>query len=179
MTFATVFEQEEEYFTCGDLSSSEDEGDIGNTTTDLDQVAAEDSDVDDDIRHAHGAKTTSEKRRTQNAVMRAFAADLNAQITQQEINEVAAKSAKEEQLSIRDILANQAINVRITNPRDYQTELFQRAKTQNTIAVLDTGTGKTHIATLLLRHVLAEELEHRAKGGTHRLAFFLVRHTCY
>lgn len=27
----------------------------------------------------------------------------------------------------------------ITSPRDYQIELFQRAKTQNTIAVLDTG----------------------------------------
>jgi endoribonuclease Dicer len=58
------------------------------------------------------------------------------------------KSANEEQLSARDILASQDTTVRITNPRDYQTELFQRAKEQNMIAELGTGT-KTHIATLL------------------------------
>jgi endoribonuclease Dicer len=85
------------------------------------------------------------------------------------------KGANEEQLSIRDILAKQETTVRITNPRDYQTELFQRAKCGNTIAVLDTGSGKTHIATLLLKHVLDEELENRAKGGVHKTAFFLVR----
>lgn len=31
----------------------------------------------------------------------------------------------------------------IDNPRDYQMELFQRAKEKNTIAVLDTGMSKT------------------------------------
>lgn len=31
----------------------------------------------------------------------------------------------------------------INNPRDYQMELFQRAKEKNTIAVLDTGKSKT------------------------------------
>jgi endoribonuclease Dicer len=39
---------------------------------------------------------------------------------------------------------------------------------------LDTGTGKTHIATLLLRHILDVELEARAKGDPHKIAFFLV-----
>jgi endoribonuclease Dicer len=39
---------------------------------------------------------------------------------------------------------------------------------------LDTGSGKTHIATLLLRHILDEELEDRAKGNIHKIAFFLV-----
>jgi endoribonuclease Dicer len=106
--------------------------------------------------------------------MRAFAANVSAHLTQNEVDEAVSKSANEEQLSIRDILASQDTAVRIMNPRDYQTELFMRAKDENTIAVLDTGTGKTHIATLLLRHVLEEELERRTKGGRHKIAFFLV-----
>ncbi|KAK5625395.1 hypothetical protein RRF57_001111 [Xylaria bambusicola] len=63
----------------------------------------------------------------------------------------------------------------ISSPREYQTELFERAKRKNIIAVLDTGTGKTLIAALLLRHVVEQELEDRRAGHDHRLALFLVR----
>lgn len=38
-------------------------------------------------------------------------------------------------------------------PRQYQTELFERAKEGNVIACLDTGSGKTLIAVLLLQHI--------------------------
>jgi endoribonuclease Dicer len=62
----------------------------------------------------------------------------------------------------------------ITAPREYQTELFERAKEQNTIVVLDTGCGKTFIAVLLLRHMLEQELENRAQGQIRKTAFFLV-----
>ncbi len=79
----------------------------------------------------------------------------------------------------------------ITSPRDYQLELFERAKAQNTIAVLDTGmiglppcvtfgltltlgSGKTLIAALLLRWVIQNEVEDRAKGCPPRISFFLV-----
>ncbi|KAI1108951.1 hypothetical protein F5Y14DRAFT_55076 [Nemania sp. NC0429] len=62
----------------------------------------------------------------------------------------------------------------ISSPREYQTELFERAKEKNIIAVLDTGTGKTLIAALLLRHVVEQELEDRRAGKDHRVAFFLV-----
>jgi len=139
----------------------------------------DDSDNDNDIAHAHGPKTTAEKRRAQNSIMRAFADNINSHITQREVDEAASKSANEEQLSVRDILAKQPTTVRIMNPRDYQSELFLRATRENIIAVLDTGSGKTHIATLLLKHTLDEELERRAKGGTRKTAFFLVSHiTC-
>lgn len=88
----------------------------------------------------------------------------------------------------------------INNPRDYQLELFERAKEKNTIAVLDTGksemvqtsqssehrswltvadhpdkgSGKTLIAVLLLQHIIEQELEDRARGLPRRLSFFLV-----
>ncbi|KAI1153901.1 hypothetical protein F4825DRAFT_413296 [Nemania diffusa] len=62
----------------------------------------------------------------------------------------------------------------IKSPREYQTQLFERAKEKNIIAVLDTGTGKTLIAVLLLRHLIEQELEDRRAGQDHRLAFFLV-----
>ncbi|KAI0469610.1 hypothetical protein F4859DRAFT_523002 [Xylaria cf. heliscus] len=62
----------------------------------------------------------------------------------------------------------------ISSPREYQTELFERAKEKNIIAVLDTGTGKTLIAALLLRHIIEQELDDRRAGQGHRLAFFLV-----
>jgi endoribonuclease Dicer len=62
----------------------------------------------------------------------------------------------------------------IESPRDYQTELFERAKKENIIAVLDTGSGKTLIAALLMRHVAWQELEDRANGKQAKMSFFLV-----
>ncbi|KAI0889097.1 uncharacterized protein GGS22DRAFT_177710 [Annulohypoxylon maeteangense] len=62
----------------------------------------------------------------------------------------------------------------ISSPREYQTELFERAKQKNIIAVLDTGTGKTLIAALLIRHTLDQELEDRSVGKPPRVSFFLV-----
>jgi endoribonuclease Dicer len=62
----------------------------------------------------------------------------------------------------------------IDDPRDYQTELFERAKKENIIAVLDTGSGKTLIAALLMRHVAWQELEDRVKGKEAKMSFFLV-----
>ncbi|KAI9832203.1 MAG: Dicer-like protein 1 [Phylliscum demangeonii] len=62
----------------------------------------------------------------------------------------------------------------ITDPREYQLELYERAKEQNTIAVLDTGSGKTLIAVLLLRYTIDQELEDRSRGVAPRIAFFVV-----
>ena len=62
----------------------------------------------------------------------------------------------------------------IDNPRDYQNELFERAKRDNVIAVLDTGSGKTLIAALLMRHTATQELQDRAEGRPPRISFFLV-----
>ncbi|OAA62582.1 Ribonuclease III [Niveomyces insectorum RCEF 264] len=62
----------------------------------------------------------------------------------------------------------------IESPRDYQIELFEKAKRKNIIAVLDTGSGKTLVAALLLRHTIDTELGDRALEKPHRVSFFLV-----
>jgi hypothetical protein len=49
-------------------------------------------------------------------------------------------------------------------PRDYQLELYGRARRENTIAVLGTGTGKTLIACLLIKDILIQERVNRAAG---------------
>ncbi|KAL3472099.1 hypothetical protein BJX99DRAFT_266234 [Aspergillus californicus] len=60
------------------------------------------------------------------------------------------------------------------DPREYQIELFERSKAENTIAVLATGAGKTLIAVLLLKWTIEKELNNRADGEPHRISFFLV-----
>lgn len=137
----------------------------------------EGSDMDADIEESHGPSTSSEKQRFQNEIFRDFAARTTEKSAEKEVKDIEAlelENAKDDDLSIRAILAKQENSARITNPRDYQTELFQRAKEENIIAVLDTGSGKTHIATLLLRHILDVELEARKSGAPHKIAFFLV-----
>jgi endoribonuclease Dicer len=49
-------------------------------------------------------------------------------------------------------------------PRDYQLELYERARRENTIAVLGTGTGKTLIACLLIKDILVQERVNRGNG---------------
>lgn len=101
------------------------------------------------------------------------------------------KNVADEILSIRSLMSRQESQVIITDPRDYQVELFERAKKENVIAVLDTGwlcvrllilavgliiqgSGKTLIAVLLLKHIIDQEMESRAAGNPRRIAFFLV-----
>ncbi|SMQ54273.1 unnamed protein product [Zymoseptoria tritici ST99CH_1A5] len=85
------------------------------------------------------------------------------------------KGIEDEEQSIHSLLAQQQKGVQIVkNPREYQIELFERAKKENTIAVLDTGSGKTLIAVLLLRWMIDNELEDRAAGKPSRVSFFLV-----
>lgn len=61
-----------------------------------------------------------------------------AKVTKDEVQAV-IENADEEKLSIRSLMAKQESNVIITDPREYQLELFEKAKKQNIIAVLDTG----------------------------------------
>ena len=44
-------------------------------------------------------------------------------------------------------------------PRQYQIELFRKAEAGNVIAVMDTGSGKTLVAVMLIREMLRRERE--------------------
>lgn len=61
-----------------------------------------------------------------------------AKITNEEVQAI-VENANEENLSIRSLMAKQESNIIISDPREYQLELFEKAKKQNIIAVLDTG----------------------------------------
>lgn len=175
MVWADIEEEQDDYVSSDEYSIASDSGgDVTYTQTSELQAEDGDSAVHNEFETAHASKKTTEKRKAQDEILRAFAANVTDQLTQKDIQEATSRTAKEEQLSVRDILAKQEIAIRITNPRDYQTELFQKARDENIIAVLDTGSGKTHIATLLLQHILDQELANRAKGGVHKTAFFLV-----
>ncbi|QIW99706.1 hypothetical protein AMS68_005224 [Peltaster fructicola] len=90
------------------------------------------------------------------------------------VREQAGARHNMEDESVRSLMARQEGTEIIRTPRDYQLELFERAKKENLIAVLDTGTGKTLIAVLLIRWVLDQEAEARATGKPSRVVFFLV-----
>jgi endoribonuclease Dicer len=62
----------------------------------------------------------------------------------------------------------------IDKAREYQQELFERAREENVIAVLDTGMGKTLIAAMLIRHTLEQDVLNTADGMPQRRVFFLA-----
>lgn len=80
----------------------------------------------------------------------------------------------ENRQSVRWLANNTGAGEIVSSAREYQIELFERAKEDNIIAVLDTGSGKTLIAVLLLQHIISEELERRAQGAAKKISFFLV-----
>lgn len=69
-----------------------------------------------------------------------------------------ATISSEEILSLEEIIARNVEDKDILSPRQYQLQLFERAKRQNVIACLDTGSGKTFIGVMLLQHMCTEEL---------------------
>lgn len=61
-----------------------------------------------------------------------------ATVTKERVREI-VENTEEPFLSIRNLMSKQESNVIISDPREYQVELFEKAKQQNIIAVLDTG----------------------------------------
>ncbi|KXT03338.1 hypothetical protein AC578_3962 [Pseudocercospora eumusae] len=133
-------------------------------------------DDDDVVPTAAGPINWKEKRRAQKAIFDTWITSSAGQEALKPKDRLGKpKSDVDEEQSVHSLLAQQQRDTQIVkNPREYQIELFERAKQQNTIAVLDTGSGKTLIAVLLLRWIIDQEIENRDKGGPAKISFFLV-----
>lgn len=135
-----------------------------------------DSDEEDDFHLPNGvpAAGISERRRAQKAIFDAWlTSDAAQQALRSKTRDSKIADVADEEQSIQSLMLQQGGKI-IKNPREYQQELFERAKKDNTIAVLDTGSGKTLIAVLLLKWIIDQELEHRAAGKGSKISFFLV-----
>lgn len=65
----------------------------------------------------------------------------NRDRTTEKPNKPGGPDPPREHLNIAQLLKRQEIGRGDLNPRTYQIELFERAKAENTIAVLDTGSN--------------------------------------
>jgi endoribonuclease Dicer len=96
----------------------------------------EGDDINDEILPSSETKKISERKRRMNAIADRYIQNSLAKSAEMENQ---ANSEDEAQQSTK-WLVNQSENREIiSTPREYQTELFERAKEKNIIAVLDTG----------------------------------------
>lgn len=64
--------------------------------------------------------------------------DYVSTVTEEDLKK-AVKATDDSHLSVQNLIAKQDFATIINNPREYQIELFEKAKEENLIAVLDTG----------------------------------------
>ncbi|EQL36855.1 dicer-like protein 1 [Blastomyces dermatitidis ATCC 26199] len=147
---------------------------------DIDQTAGRHDDAsgpegsNNELENSDQAPLNAEHRRQkQNAKFKALLSSRTETIMTEDIQR-AARAKHDSELSMNNLIDKQDFTSVIHDPREYQLELFEKAKTANTIAVLDTGSGKTLIAVLLLKQMIQNELADRANGKPPRISFFLV-----
>ena len=134
-----------------------------NSTTPMDiEEAGVDSATDDETKRQEDTRAAAKKELLSNTLENVI--EQHRQTHSQDDYQKRELADLEEPKRTRDI----------DTVRAYQDELFERAKIENIIAVLETGSGKTLIAVLLLRHVCDQEIIRRAEGLPHKICFFLV-----
>ncbi|KAF4979425.1 hypothetical protein FZEAL_4368 [Fusarium zealandicum] len=133
-----------------------------------------DSDDDEDqyrfILNPERPRKVTEKKRLDNAAFQAWVTKKQRQGTR---DSVATLNDPHHQ-SVAHLVRSSEDRKIIATPREYQIDLFERSKEKNIIVVLPTGSGKTLIAALLMKHTMEQELENRAIGKPKKVAFFLV-----
>lgn len=136
-----------------------------------------DSDTDGDTENAadipDAQLSNAQRKQAQNAMFKEYIREKDNSKLQDRLQEV------ESSMLVNDGNPASTASARriIDQVRDYQSELFARAKAGNIIAVLDTGSGKTLVAALLIRETVCREMDDRASGHSPRTCFFLVGNT--
>ncbi|KAF4997885.1 hypothetical protein FGRMN_3524 [Fusarium graminum] len=142
-------------------------------TEDADEPGYIDTDDEDDryglVENPFKPRKTTEKKLRDNAVLKEW-----IEKSQREAAMNVATSSEPDRQSLAQLIHISESRRIIATPREYQLELFERAKEKNIIVVLPTGSGKTLISALLLRHHLEQEVEARSLGNPKKVAFFLV-----
>jgi endoribonuclease Dicer len=110
--------------------------DVSSSVSLKDELSSDDSDNDDEA--VPNQNDFSQRRRVQNAQFEALLSK-RADADSNEAIDRAPIALSDGELSIAHLVAKQDLGNGMLDPREYQIELFERAKTQNTIAVLDTG----------------------------------------
>ncbi|KAH0547716.1 hypothetical protein FGG08_000206 [Glutinoglossum americanum] len=101
-------------------------------------VAENESETDEEGETLLSAQpNVSERRRRQNAKFHSWFSTRAKTICKEDLK-TTVQAVDDAALSTRSLISKQESTVIITDPREYQTELFERAKKQNIIAVLDT-----------------------------------------
>lgn len=122
----------------------------------------------------HAPPTIAERRRAQVELFENWLASYaGRKAMKPSVNSDEGPGVDDEEISIQSFMTKNSSQI-IKNPREYQLELFERAKKENTIAVLYPGCGKTLIAVLLIVWMIDQELEHRMNGEQPKVSFFLV-----
>lgn len=106
-----------------------------NTTVFQDDERSQDEDEDEAVVEPK-EREPSHLARRQNAKFDSF---IENHLMRKQARSAALSEKDEEQKPIKWLMKNIEGKNIISSPRDYQIELFERAKTDNIIAVLDTG----------------------------------------
>ncbi|KAI9675974.1 MAG: Dicer-like protein 1 [Bathelium mastoideum] len=148
--------------------------DSDSNVDELDQDYEQDEGLqDEEANEGTAISHVADLKRQQRATFDSWIAETAAKTTEEEMEQT-LKAQPDEAMTKRALVSNQASQLIVNTPREYQLEMFERAKKRNTIAVLDTGSGKTLIAVLLLKHIIDQELERRRAGNSPKISFFLV-----
>jgi endoribonuclease Dicer len=97
----------------------------------------EESEDEDEIRQTSKPRKITERRRRTYAIADSYIQKALQKSLDEGIS--AVKPGEEEMQSARWLVNQSESHQIITTPREYQTELFERAKEKNIIAVLETG----------------------------------------